>query len=75
MALSGWCSEFGRGHHSSCRAEVCECPCHVGETPPIRTLYLPGSEPAKWDNRDAPAGCVNTAARADRTPLADKESG
>lgn len=34
-----------------------------------------GNKGGRWDNRDAPAGCVNTAARADRTALTKKEAG
>lgn len=66
--LSGWCGQRGKPACKWCRSTLCSCRCHQSSAsiPPI---------PSGNVLRDAPAGCVNTAARADRTTLAKKESG
>jgi hypothetical protein len=30
---SGWCGQLGRPACKWCRFDLCDCPCHKGETP------------------------------------------
>jgi hypothetical protein len=67
MALSGWCGTRGRPDCGRCRGGACSHECH-GANPAQNKGNGRGIETVEWENRDAPAGCVNTAARADHLP-------
>lgn len=66
---SGWCTQHGRPACEGCKWDGCECPEPVCVA---KRAKQSGNErvsaAVEWDNRDAPAGCVNTAARADHLP-------
>lgn len=74
--LSTYCGQRGRAPHHLCQSDYCGCECghpwrdtKAAEAAPLSQIR--GDE---WENRDAPAGCVNTAARADRTALSERGS-